>query len=230
MTGTLAELFVATALFIAIHIIPSSYLRESIVGKIGTGAYLGLYSLISAASLGWMIWAFSSAPYGPIFWEFDNWARYTLIIVMVFCSILFVAPYTGPNPTAVGAQKKVGDKAARSGLNAITRHPLMWAITLWAAAHLLNNGDLKSVIFFTGLGGLALAGTFLIDARRARELGEDWQDYTAHTSNMPFLAVMQGRAKLSLWSVWWKILIGLIVFFAFFHLHTMIIGVSPFPL
>lgn len=230
MTGTLAELFIATALFLAIHIIPSSFLRQAIIRKTGTGAYLIGYSVISALSLGWMIWAFTTAPYGPVYWEFGNWARYLMIIVMVLASILFVAPYLGPNPTAIGAQKKVKDEAARAGLNAITRHPLMWAFILWAAMHLLNNGDLRSIIFFTGFGGLALAGTFLIDAKRAREIGEDWKDYTDHTSNIPFLAILQGRAKLSLLPIWWKILIGVLVFFAFFHLHTMIIGVSPFPL
>lgn len=230
MTGTLEELILATALFVAIHIIPSSMLRQKFVGVIGEKAYLGLYSLASIALLIWMIFAFSSAPYGPVYWETGNWARYLLIIMMVPVSILMIGSYTTPNPTMVMGQKAVKAEKARNGINAITRHPLMWAITLWAALHLLNNGDLKSIIFFVGLGGLSLAGTFLIDAKKAKEMGEDWTEFTAHTSNIPFLAILQGRAKLSILSIWWRALIGIVLFFAFFHLHMMVIGVSPYPL
>ncbi|MFT6557502.1 NnrU family protein [Sneathiella sp.] len=230
MTGTIEALAFATALFLAIHILPSSFLRQAIIQKIGLNGYLGGYSLLSALSLIWMIWAYFEAPYGPVYWEVGNWARYVAIGVMLLASILFVGPYTGASATAIGGQKKINDEKTRGGLNAITRHPLMWSLTLWAGVHLLNNGDLKSLIFFGGMGGLALAGTFLIDAKRAREVGADWKDFIAHTSNVPFLAVIRGRASLSVKALWWKVLLGVFVFFAFFHLHTMVIGVSPFPM
>ncbi|MBL4907392.1 MAG: NnrU family protein [Sneathiella sp.] len=230
MTGTITHLVIATSLFLGIHIIPSSFLRQTIVGKIGTGAYMGVYSLISAGSLIWMVMAFNAAPYGAEFWQVGSWGRYVAIAGMVLASILFIGPYTGKSPTGIGGQGSVKSENARSGLNAITRHPLMWAIAIWSSVHLLNNGDLKSVIFFAGLGGLALAGTFLIDAKRAHQLGDDWNDYSAHTSNIPFLALLTGRAKLSLKALWWRVLIGLVIFMAFFHLHTLVIGVSPFPL
>lgn len=230
MTGTILELLIATVFFVGIHTIPSSFMREAIVGKIGRNAYMAMFSLLSIAFLVWMVMAFNAAPYGEVLWEVGNWGRYLAIGLMVIASILFIAPYTGVSATGIGGEKSVKKEAARSGLNAITRHPLMWSFVIWSAVHLLNNGDLKSIIFFVGFGGLALAGTFLIDAKRKRDVGEGWSDYTAHTSNVPFLALLQGRAKLSIGSVWWKVLIGLVLFMAFFHLHTMVIGVPPFPL
>jgi len=230
MTGTIFSLLLATAAFIAIHIIPSSFLRGKLTAKIGTPAYLGIYSLLSAAFLIWMIMAYFAAPYGPILWEFGGWTRFVAIVGMVLASILFIGPYTGRSPTGIGGQKTVNNPASQAGLNAITRHPLMWSFVIWSVVHLLNNGDLKSVIFFVGFGGMGLLGTIMIDRKRAKELGVDWTEYTKSTSNFPFLAVLQGRASLSVKALWWRVLVGLFVFMAFFHLHTMIIGVSPFPI
>lgn len=230
MTGTISQLAIATALFLAIHIVPSSFLRQIFVDKIGQGAYLGIYSLLSIGSLAWMGMAFIDAPYGTVYWEFGNWARYVVIVAMVPASIFFIAPYTGISPTGIGGQKSVKKDSARGGINAITRHPLMWSFILWSGAHMLNNGDMKSIIFFLGFGGLAFCGTLLIDAKRAKELGADWEDYAAHTSNVPFLAILGGQAKLDIKGLWWRVLIGLVVFMAFFHLHAMIIGVSPLPM
>jgi len=230
MTGTILELFIATICFVGIHTIPSSFMKGAIVSKIGQKAYMGVFSLLSLGFLVWMVMAFNAAPYGDVFWEVGNWGRYLAIVAMLVASILFLGPYTGASATGVGGEKSVKKEGARSGLNAITRHPLMWAFVLWAGVHLINNGDLKSIIFFAGFGALALAGTFLIDAKRKRDVSEGWDDYVAHTSNVPFLALLQGQAKLSIKSIWWKVLIGFVLFMAFFHLHLRVIGVSPFPL
>lgn len=230
MTGTISSLVLATLVFIGIHIIPSSFLRGALVSRVGLGVYLAGYSLLSAAALIWMIMAYIAAPYGPVYWEFGNWTRYAAIAGMLVAAILFVGPYTGRSPTGIGGQKTVNTPAARSGLNAITRHPLMWAFAIWSAVHLLNNGDLRSIIFFAGFGGMALLGSVMIDKKRAKEIGSDYLDYAKATSNIPFMALLQRRASLSIKDVWWRVLIGLFAFMAFFHLHTMIIGVSPFPL
>ncbi|MEH6495404.1 MAG: NnrU family protein [Pseudomonas marincola] len=230
MTETLSSLLLATFLFGAIHIIPSSFLRQKIVGKIGTLPYLGVFSLLSLAAFVWMVMAYIDAPYGAMLWDLGGWTRYVAIVGMAFASILFIGAYTNRSPTGIGGESTVNKPAAKAGLNAITRHPLMWAITIWSSVHLLNNGDVKSVIFFVGLGGVALIGTVMIDKKRAIQLGDDWSNYAKGTSNIPFLAIIQGRSKLTLKAIWWRVLVGLFVFMAFFHLHLKVIGVSPFPI
>lgn len=45
------------------------------------------------------------------------------------------------------------------------RHPLLFAVILWAVAHLLVNGDLKSIVLFGGL--LAWAVTEIVLINRA---------------------------------------------------------------
>jgi len=230
MTGTLSSLLLATFLFGAIHIIPSSFLRAKLVDKVGALPYLGLFSLMSLVFFVWMIMAYIDAPYGDMLWDLGGWTRYVAIAGMVLASILMVGAYTNRSPTGIGGEKSVNNPAARGGIHAITRHPLMWAITIWSGVHLLNNGDVKSVIFFVGLGGVALLGTVMIDKKRAKELGADYVNYAKLTSNIPFLAIVQGRAKISVKAIWWRVLAGLFVFMAFFHLHNMVIGVSPFPI
>jgi len=44
-----------------------------------------------------------------------------------------------------------------------TRHPQLLAVKIWAAAHLLVNGDLASIILFGGLLGWAVVSVILIN-------------------------------------------------------------------
>jgi uncharacterized membrane protein len=71
-----------------------------------------------------------------------------------------------------------------------------WAIMLWAAAHILARGDLKSLIFFGGFLALAALGTVLMDRRKEKAMTEDWRRFAAVTSNIPFVAIAQGRNRI----------------------------------
>ena len=75
----------------------------------------------------------------------------------------------------------------------ITRHPFLWGVALWAAGHLMVNGDLASLILFGSLLVLAVFGTGSIDAKRRRALGEKWDAFAAKTSAVPFAAIAAGR-------------------------------------
>lgn len=229
MTGTLTELILAMLAFLAIHIIPSSFLRERMIGRIGMGGYMAFFNILSIVVFVWLIFAYSATSTGERYWDPGNAGRYIGIILMLISSIFLVSSYTSPNPTVIGGARLLEKESAYRGINAITRHPLMWAITLWSIVHLINNGDSSGLVFFGGLGLLALCGTFLIDAKKGRQLGEGWNVYKARTSNIPFLALIEGRAKLSLKPLWWRILLGLVLFFVLFHFHAFIFGGSPAP-
>lgn len=58
----MTHLIVATAAFLAMHYISSTPLRARLVNALGN-AYLGLYSLIAFATLGYMVWAYYRAPF-----------------------------------------------------------------------------------------------------------------------------------------------------------------------
>jgi uncharacterized membrane protein len=98
---------------------------------------------------------------------------------------------------------------------------------LWAAAHVLARGDLKSLVFFGGLFLVAAVGTLLMDSRKQQN--PDWARFAAVTSHIPFVAIAQGRNRLDWREIGWKRpTIGLAAFAAFFLLHSWIFGARPY--
>ena len=221
----MAQLALATVAFLATHFVPSTPLRAAIVRSTSEKAYLGLYSLVAFATIGWMVYAYNRAPIEPL------WPGLRLLpaLVMPFAFILVVCGVAGRNPTAVGQDKALkGDEPAR-GILRITRHPVQWGILLWAAAHLLARGDLKSAIFFGGFALLSALGMMLIDSRKARTLGEDWKRFAGATSNVPFVAIAQGRNRFDAAEIGiGRPLAGLALFAAFLLAHSWLFGARPY--
>src|SRR5262249_39128244 len=94
-------------------------------------------------------------------------------------------------------------------------------VALWALVHLIVNGDLASLILFGSLLVLALGGTAAIDAKRRRSFGEQWMQFAAVTSNVPFAAIVAGKNRLGPAVVEigvWRLLIA-IVYAVAFYLH-----------
>ena len=101
------------------------------------------------------------------------WVRPPLLIVlplvvMPLALLLFVGGYTQRNPTAVMQGKPLPKDRPAPGVLAITRHPLMWAIGLWALVHLVISDSVASIIFFGAFAILALHGTRVLDAKKQR--------------------------------------------------------------
>jgi uncharacterized membrane protein len=132
------------------------------------------------------------------------------------------------NPTSVRQEGALANPAAASGMLRITRHPFLWGVAFWAAAHLLTNGDAASLVLFGSLLLLALLGPPSIDAKRARALGEKWAPFKAQTSNVPFAAILGGRQTLKLGEIgWWRILLAFALFAIVLWAHPRMFGVAP---
>jgi len=216
------SLVAATVAFIAMHFVPSTPLRAPLARAIGERPYRGVYSLVALACISWMSIAYSRAPVEPL------WAplRELPMFVLPVAFVLLACGYFR-NPTMVGADKLLKSEDPARGVIRITRHPLMWAIMLWALSHLLARGDLKSVIFFGGLFLLAALGTVLIDRRK--KSNPDWARFAAVTSNVPFLAVAQGRNRIVWREIGWlRPLAGIAAFVAFFTVHSYLFGARPY--
>jgi len=218
----LLQLSAATAAFILTHFVSSTPLRARIAASIGERGYLGAYSLVALAALGWMIYAYGRAPVEPL-WP---GLRLVPVVVMPFAFVFIVAGLTAKNPTAVGQQKLLDAEDPARGILRVTRHPLMWGILLWAGAHVLARGDAKSLLFFGGFLFVAGLGTRLIDARKARDMPEAWQRFAAMTSNVPFVAIAQGRNRFRPVEVGFvKVLVALIVYGGTMLAHRWLFGV-----
>ena len=166
-----AQLYYATAAFLATHYVSSTPLRAALVRGLGEKAYLGVYSLAAFATLGWMIWAYGKAPPEPIF----QGLRLAPAILMPFAFMLLAWGLLSINPTAVGAAGHLRGQDPARGIIRVTRHPVMWGLMLWSLAHLLARGERMSSVFFGGFLALAALGALLIHQRKARTLGADSQ-------------------------------------------------------
>lgn len=224
------SLIVATAAFLAIHfVISGTRLRDRLVGMMGEGAYLGLFSAASLALIVWM-----SMSYGPaltadgnaFLWTAPGWWPHLGGIVVLVAFLLAVLGMTAPNPGAVGQAGRAAE--APQGIQRVTRHPFLWGVVLWAAFHLVANGDLASLVLFGGFLVLSLGGTVMIDAKRQRKMGETWTRYAGQTSNVPFAAILSGRQRFSFKELgWWRLALAVALYGVAFALHPLLFGVSP---
>lgn len=220
----------AGLLFLVTHLgVSSTGLRGALIARMGEGAYLGLYSLLAAVTLGLMIWVYVQLPRLPYLWLPDP-SLYGLAKGLMTVSMMLVfGSFLARNPTAVGMESSLSEAGAADrlarGVNRITRHPLQWGLALWAFSHLLANGDAVSVAFFGTFLTLSLAGSWLIDRKKAARMGADWQAFAAVTSNVPFAAILSGRNRLVLRELLLPVVVGLVAYVAAYFGHAYLAGV-----
>lgn len=229
MTGTLAHLAAAMALFIATHIgLSSRPVRTALIARLGKWGFVGAYSVVAGLLLWWAITAFLTAPHVEVFVPGTGF-KHASLTVMLIAVFLIVAGYTTPNPGIMGMEARGLQSGAR-GVLKITRHPITWGVALWGLSHALANGHAAALIFFGGLTALALAGAAHIDTKRRAKYGEAWTAYEQATSFWPLGAVLTGRARVERGEVpWWQTLLSVVVYVGILWGHARM-GRDVFPM
>ncbi|HXF66381.1 MAG TPA: NnrU family protein [Burkholderiales bacterium] len=223
----LGNLLLACAVFLATHGVASTPLRARLVAALGERGYLGLYSAVALAALGWMILAYSSAPYIAL-WQ-PGALRWLPAALMPLATTLVASGLMARNPALIGQEHALRAAEPARGILRVTRHPVMWGIALWAALHVAARGDLAALVFFGSFLALAAGGTALIDARRRAALGPVWERYAAATSNVPFAAILSRRNRLAPAEIGCKPLAaGLALYLALLAAHEPLIGARPY--
>ena len=230
MPGTIEGVLAAATFFVASHLLMArKTVRGWLVERVGETAFRGLYSAVALGALVWLVYARAGAPYVEV-WPESSWARHVPLVVMPFAAILLVCGLTTRNPTAIGGGVEPGDARPAPGIMQVTRHPTLWAIALWALAHMPPNGDAASLVLFGALAVLALAGMPLLDRKRSETLGATWGPIALTTSVLPFAAMISGRAKLRFDEIGaWRILAGVALYLILLMAHGPIIGRSVLP-
>jgi uncharacterized membrane protein len=225
MAGTIASFIIAGLAFHGSHIVLSSTrLRGNLREQIGERGYLALYSVVALATFAWFVTAYAHAPQITL-WPFSPLLALVPLVVMPIAGILLIGGYTTPNPTAVGMERAAGADDPAPGIMRVTRHPVLWAIGLWALSHIPPNGDLASLIFFLSLAALALGGTVLIDRKKRLALGSNWPRLAEVTSNVPFLAILAGRTRLRAHEIGLlRIVAGILLFAVLLLAHPLFTG------
>jgi len=200
----LASLFLPLSHFL----ISSTPLRAILVNLLGERRYLLGYSLLTVAALVWLIIAYRSAPGLPL-WDAPKWLDLALVPVIVVSSILAVAGLTTPNPVIVGARRLFDRPDIVRGVLRVSRNPFFWGAGLFSIAHVIILGDVAGLLIFGSIGFLGIAGASILDAKKARQHGRAWDAFAAVTSNIPFVAIIQGRQRLELREIGlWRIALG----------------------
>lgn len=222
-------MLLAALLFLATHFgLSSPALRRRLVASVGERGFLGLYSLLAFATLGYLIWLYNELPRYEYLWM-PSPELYTVARVLMPVALIFVlGGFLVKNPTLVGAGGLLeggrGVDLAR-GVTRITRHPFQWGVLIWALTHMAANGDTISVVFFATFALLAGFGTVVMDKKKAAAFGGAWQAYADVTSNVPFAAIIGGRNKLRIGELWLPVLIGLVGYVALVWGHEWVSGV-----
>jgi uncharacterized membrane protein len=129
----LAVMILGLILFLGVHTLTTRRkLRAQVIAATGEGSYKIGYTLLSVAGLALVTWGFSR--YRATGW-IDVWnppiaLKHITVALMLPAVILVVASYI------------------RGRIYTTLKHPMLTGVKLWAAAHLLANGDLGSIILF----------------------------------------------------------------------------------
>ncbi len=122
-------IYLGIALFFGAHLISASPLKAGLQKPLGVNGYKGLYSLVSAAGIGLMIYGKSKAIHFDLFSGFSDLR--TLAIGLMWLAFVLMTAYLVP-----------------SNIKRLSRHPMLLSVSCWAIAHLLVNGDKASMLIF----------------------------------------------------------------------------------
>lgn len=230
MTGSFEVLGLAAVAFLGGHFLLSmAAVRRAVVERLGRPAFLGIYGVTATATLIWLIRAYGRAPYQEL-WGDPLWARYLVIMLMPLAAVLLVCGALTPSPASLLGTKALVRHDPAPGIIKITRHPVMWAIALWAALHLIANGDGASAILFGTFLILALGGMAHMEARHGAEHDANWRRLRAVTSAIPLGAVLGGRARIDLGGIgWWRLGAGVVFYLVLLFGHGWAIGIRVAP-
>ena len=129
----LLVMIVGLILFLGVHTLTTQRgLRTQCIAAMGEGGYKIGYAVASFAGLALIVWGF--AHYRTegmmVVWSPPTFLKHLNVALMLPAVILVVASYI------------------RGRIYTTVKHPMLAGVKLWAAAHLLANGDLGSIILF----------------------------------------------------------------------------------
>lgn len=181
------ELIAASVAFVGTHFAMSHPLRAPMVKVLSAGGFMIAYSLVSAATMAWMYFAFVGSPAGaPLWGEFGDAVWIAASVITLLAMVLFAGSLIGnPALPAPGAEKAALREPG--GVFKVTRHPMMWGFALWAISHLIAAPTARTVVVALAIGVLALVGAHMQDRKKEALMGAAWAQWEIKTSYWPQL-------------------------------------------
>ena len=146
-------LVVGLILWIAVHLSPSLLpsIRAGLVGSIGEKPHKGVFAIAVVGALAVIVYGWQLAVPVDVY-QPPTWALSVAGILILLASVLFVS---GRLPT---------------NIKRLHRHPQLIGVAFWSIAHLLANGDNRSLLLFGGMGAWAVVEIASINQRQG-----EWQ-------------------------------------------------------
>ena len=217
------EFAMAYAVFFLSHSIPvRPQVRPWLQARLGASGFTLAYSALSLGVLAWLIGAAGRAPYIPL-WTWAPWQNHVALAIMLPACLILALAIARPNPFSFGGARNDRFDPSRPGIVRWSRHPLLAALAIWAAAHVVPNGDLAHVILFGTFAAFALLGVRLIDRRKRREMGAEWQRLRLAVASVPLVSWSLSGGTMVRFST------GSLLYATLIWLHPVLFGVSPLP-
>lgn len=156
-------------------------------------------------------------------WDWAPWQNLVPLIVMLPVCLTLSLAIARPNPFSFGDTRNEAFDPAHPGIVRLHRHPLLLALALWAAAHVVPNGDLAHVILFGTFAGFAMLGQRLIDRRKRRAMGTDWDRLRAAFRRSRLIDLRFSRNVIA------RVAAGVTLYLLLISAHPLLFGVSPLP-
>ncbi len=193
-------LILGLVLFLGTHAFTMARARRAAaIERFGANGFKMAYTVLSLIGFGLIIYGFGQyrASGWINVWFPPVWTKHLALLLMLPVFVLL----------AVSAAP---GKGRPSKIRAVTKHPMLLAVKIWATAHLLANGDLGSMLLFGGF--LAWAVMARISCKRRPE-----------ETQRAALATTWGWGRAD----WIALVAGLAFYVAFaLWLHPLLIGVS----
>ena len=190
----LLVMILGLVLFLGVHTLTTQRgLRARLIASAGEGSYKIGYALASLLGLVLIVWGFAN--YRATGW-IDIWyppkvLKYVAAALTLPAVILVVASYI------------------RGRIYTALKHPMLSGVKLWAAAHLLANGDLGSIILFVSI--LAWAVYDRITLKRRTDAGGPPIPVRGRRNDI--IAIVVGTILYLLLGLWFHpLVIGIPVF------------------
>lgn len=198
----MAWLILGLVLFLGAHSVRifADDWRSRTIEAWGEKAFKGIYAVVSLVGFYALIVGYSEARMQPlVIWQPPTATRHISVLLMLFASILLVATYIPRNHFKL-----------RMG------HPMILSVKVWALSHLLANGNLADLVLF----GTFLAWSVLIfRVSRARDRANAAAQSMEELAQAPQAKLTATLAAFVLGSLLWASIT--------FHLHALVVGISP---
>jgi uncharacterized membrane protein len=161
-------LSIGVLLWALVHLIPSVApgVRQSLISKVGENPYKGLFALDIVIAIVFIVYGWRTTTPEIVYLP-PAWGYSAALVLMAISVYLFGA-----------AQRP-------STVKRIIRHPQLTGLVVWSVAHLLANGDQRSIVLFGGLGLWALIEMPLISRREGA-----WQKPDAPAMSREVLGIV----------------------------------------